>query len=46
LDALVFNEDQSHLRKNNAGKNMGLKNLWKKAGWDNQIIDLMFKQAF
>jgi hypothetical protein len=64
---VVFNEDQSRVKKDNAGENMvlirhitinmlnhtnklfknvGLKALWKKAGWDNEIIDLIFKQAF
>jgi hypothetical protein len=27
-------------------KNVGLKALRKKAGWDNETIDLIFKQAF
>lgn len=64
---VVFNEDQSRVRKDNAGENMalirhitinmlnhtkklfkntGLKALRKKAGWDNETIDLIFKQAF
>jgi predicted transposase YbfD/YdcC len=64
---VVFNEDQSRVRKDNAGENMalvrhitinmlnnakklfnniGLKALRKKAGWDNQTIDLIFRQNF
>lgn len=64
---VVFNEDQSRVRKDNAGenmalirhitinmlnntkklfKNMGLKALRKKAGWDNETMGLIFRQAF
>jgi len=64
---VVFNEDQSRVRKDNAGENMalirhitinmlnnakklfkniGLKALRKKAGWDNNTIDLIFRQNF
>jgi hypothetical protein len=64
---VVFNEDQSRVRKDNAAENMamirhitinmlnhtkklfkniGLKALRKKAGWDNETIGLIFKQAF
>lgn len=59
---VVFNEDQSRVRKDNAGenialirhitinmlnhtkklfKNIGLKALRKKAGWDNETIELI-----
>lgn len=64
---VVFNEDQSRVRKDNAGENMalirhitinmlnnakklfkniGLKALRKKAGWDNHTIDVIFRQNF
>lgn len=64
---VVFNEDQSRTRKDNAGENMalirhitmnmlnnakklfkniGLKALRKKAGWDNKTIDVIFRQSF
>ena len=64
---VVFNEDQSRVRKDNAGENMalirhitinmlnntkklfkniGLKALRKKAGWDNETMGLIFRQAF
>ena len=64
---VVFNEDQSRVRKDNAGENMalvrhitinmlnnvkkqfkniGLKALRKKAGWENNTIDLIFRQNF
>ena len=64
---VVFNEDTSRVRKDNAGENMalvrhitinmlnngkklfkdiGLKALRKKAGWDNETIGLIFRQNF
>lgn len=64
---VVFNEDKSRVRKDNAGENMalirhitinmlnntkkffkniGLKALRKKAGWDNETIGLIFEQNF
>lgn len=64
---VVFNEDQSRVRKDHAGENMalirhitinmlnhtknlfkniGLKSLRKKAGWDNEAISLILKQNF
>jgi predicted transposase YbfD/YdcC len=64
---VVFNEDQTCVRKDNAGENMavvrhitinmlnsakslfkdvGLKGLRKKAGWDNETLGLIFSQSF
>lgn len=64
---VVFNEDQSSERKDNAGENMalvrhitinmlnqakklfkniGLKGLRKKSGWDNETLGLIFRQNF